>query len=266
MKLLVFLLLFNISMTFEKTGKIYFFISSVQASEVADSYQVRLQKWLQERQAKDSLKRAKERVSENRNESQTLNSQRNMATDSRLSQTLPSKQTKEVDRTLGAKTLETASSRRPATVLNRRRYLDAQEEFLNNIPKDNSQVQALLTMIDHSKVYFSINKDGQLKDFLKDDRFREIYTEEMNPESRRMTYNFFKGYQDHHRNPNEPIALKLNRDIKVTREKIDSYLETTGMKSKLTRSLTGKYPSVSSPRLYDDSETSSSSESSEVAE
>ncbi len=140
-------------------------------------------------------------------------------------------------------------------------YPDAQSDFLTNIPKDNKQVQSLLTMINHSKVYFSINSEGQLRDFLSDPRFQEIYKEEMTKPTQKMTYNFFKGLQDENRNPNEPVAQTLNRDIKLTSDKIQTYLNNTGIKSKLTRALQGRYPK---PTLRAE-ESSSSVETSDEA-
>ncbi len=238
-------------------------VPNIYANEVADSYQVRYERWLKQRPL--PLKNSKAT-------SPTVAPVVVKKTaPARLPQTLPSKVEPVVQTDTAAvvnpnlikaekisateKTAELAPANKapnptrlnPRITPSRRLALDAREEFLNNIPEDNDQVQALLTMVDHTKVYFSINQNGPLKDLFKDERFREIYMEEMKPETRKQTYYFFKGYQDHQRNPNEPVQKSLNRNVLINRERIDSYLETTSIKSKLTRSLQGSYPKLPKP-------------------
>lgn len=253
MKLLIFLCLFQIFFSF-RVGSCLLFANDASASEVSEAYDLRYERWLNEQERKRQALR--ERLNAQRrsvkNKEGSLAERRRQVVESRslknleapvitLPKTLPAKA-----ESLSSPAREIASPKKQdrlkTTTSSKRRIRDAQEEFLNNMPKDNEQVQALLTMIDHSKVYFSINAEGQLKDLFKDDRFQEIYREEMTQPTRKQTYNFFKGMQDENRNPNEPITNKLKRDVKITREKIDTYLETTGIKSKLTRALQGRYP------------------------
>lgn len=254
MKLLIFLLIFQIPLFLLQVGASSLIKTSglnltnvAYANEIVDDEESRYQYWLYQQ----NLKRARERALQNKKKLAELKAKNEKSAE--LPKSLPAKVEPVVKD--AASVVKKASA---TAVAKPRRYVDAQEELLNNIPKDNKQVQALLTMIDHAKVYYSINKDGRIKDILKDDRFREIYMEEMDKDTRKQTYNFFKGYQDFNRAPTEPVKPRLNRDAKVTREKMELYLETTGIKSKLTRSLTGSYPKPSQPRVYEDADTSSS--------
>lgn len=257
MKLLNFFVIFQIYLsTF--IGFNFTILNFAQASEVAESYEVRYQRWQDERNKSrltlqerlrnlksKSTEEPKAQISDQKNTSKAIAEKRApqsieaTAPTPTLSKILPNKIEVENEDSLAAvKKDQSAAENRT------RKNIDAQEDFLSQIPKSNKQVQALLTMIDHAKVYYSINTDGRLKDLFKDDRFREIYTQEMEPATRKSTYLFFKGYQDHNRNPNEPIKPKLNRDTTITREKLEGYLETSGIKSKLTRSLQGSYPKL----------------------
>jgi hypothetical protein len=270
MKLLIFLCLFQFIFTF-KAGLHVFSSTYVLASEISSSaeatqaYNDRYARWLQNKEQR--LKALREKLNEQR-QAPSINKAAQRAvtpepsnqstvqptiqpTTLRREQSQP-KASAQLQKALPSKTLRqpAALSEELASGLSEdspaaqtsTRFKDAQSEFINNIPRDNKQVQSLLSMIDHTKVYFSINADGRLRDLFKDERFQEIYREEMTKPTRKQTYNFFKGYQDENRNPNEPLAKKLNRDVKITREKIDAYLQTTGIKSKLTRALQGRYP------------------------
>lgn len=231
-------------------------VQNISAEEVADSYRVRYERWLKQKPQFISVPKSKY---SNQNKSSKI--QNRKVSEPVLPKILPKKievssepvvvsKTQQVGiqnnkvQSTKASSVESELRSRPIV---RKLALDAREEFLNNIPKDNEQVQSLLTMVDHTKVYFSINQNAPLKDLFKDERFREIYTEEMKPDTRKLTYYFFKGYQDHQRMPNEPVQKSLNRNVLINRERIDSYLETTGIKSKLTRSLQGSYPKIPKP-------------------
>lgn len=210
-----------------------FFTNFIFANEVSDTYQIRYQRWLSEKESISSKASSRARF---KNSEPTL-TQRKTIKEEGLgqSQVLPSR----LPRLSQLSSEPIGSSEQ---VVKPKMALDAVEEFENAIPKDNTQVQALLNMVEHTKVFFTINSNGTLKELFNDDRFREIFFEEMKPDTRRQAYNFFKGYQDHHRLPNEPVSKSLKRDQIVNRERIDSYLETTGVKAKLTRSLDGSYP------------------------
>lgn len=273
MKLLIFLCLFQFLFTF-KVGLSFFSESYVQASEVSSSveatqaYNERYEQWLLNKERR--LRALRQKLNEQRQAAlrnkaiqtppvQRVRAKTEPAKNVALPTALPAKTVRQPAAVDDA-VIETEQARvEEASAPSERtpKLRDAQSEFINNIPRDNQQVQALLSMIDHTKVYFSINSDGRLKDLFKDERFQEIYREEMTKPTRKQTYNFFKGYQDENRNPNEPVARTLNRDVRITREKIDAYLQTTGIKSKLTRALQGRYPapvprSVESPESSPD--------------
>lgn len=260
MKLLIFFTLFQIPLSFS-LGLILLPLNSAAASEIAESYQQRYENWLREQQQRKALLRQRLKTRTQRNVQVKTPKENKPAPKSKVSKQpvelpkalpekiqnvqVPIRTTAPQPLVVQAKVSSIRVSEPPPRVQRQPTKAlieDSQSEFINNIPEDNKQVQTLLTMIDHTKVYFSINSDGRLKDLLTDPRFREIYNEEMKPETKKSTYHFFKGLQDSNRQPGEPIKAKLDRDTKVTRERVEVYLETTGIKSKLTRALTGSYP------------------------
>ncbi len=282
MKLLIFFIFFQVSIGFTSSGFVGF-NSNVFASEVSDSYQARYEKW--QLQQKNKSQRRPSSAFETK---QVVNLKTQVSQlklrPAVLTKTLParvepkiessikfSKAELDVESNVESKVVSkvnsvtTQDAAPTSNSLVDKMALDAREEFVNNIPKDNSQVQALLTMVDHTKVYFSINQNGALKELFKDDRFREIYTEDMTPPTRKLTYYFFKGYQDHQRNPNEPAQKSLNRNMTLNRERVESYLETTGIKSKLSRSLIGTYPAPTAKPQVDNTDESNN-ETNEVPE
>lgn len=259
MKLLIYFIIFQL-LTFSVSGSGFFCVQNAVASDyseetsnsaqVTDSYEVRYERW------KGQL----QRLRESRAARSAIVSEINLPKNKRKSKAvvlpdrLPAKTIAESDRSspselsyrrkIAKRPLKAKRAVRSAAP--QKRVLDSREEFLSNIPRDNTQVQALLSMVDHTKVYFSINEGGELKDLFKDPRFKEIYTEEMERDTKKLTYHFFKGYQDMNKPYGEAAPKKLKRDIKIYRDRIENYLETTGIKSKLTRSLTGSYPKVPS--------------------
>jgi hypothetical protein len=245
MKLLIFFIFFQINIYFE-VGFGLFSINKAQAAEVADgsvdNYEARYQRWLNRKNNKVNSSSAAKTIAASSAQSEAqLKLQANLKKLESELQVIKTKNLR-LPASLPSRKIESQDVAPVSSNVTQRRVRDAREDFLSNIPKDNKQVRALLSMVDHTKVYFSINSDGKLKDLFKDDRFREIYTEEMDKPTKKLTYDFFKAYQDANRNPNEPVAQRLNRDIKINREKIENYLETSGIKSKLTRSLRGSYP------------------------
>lgn len=254
MKLLIFSI-FLINLFFLGTGS-FFLPKTVVADEIGDSYLERYRRWQQD-QAKRWVEKEKIKKAEDTEKIVSeVESNKNKKVE--LPNVLPQKDKKFISELNQVSVLEQVNSQVKQALKSQAEgqdqdrsdsistsgIIDAREEFISNIPTDNKQVQALLTMIDHTKTFFAINNNGALKDLFQDERFKEIYSEEMTKPTRKLTYLFFKGYQDANRSPNEPVNKKLDREIKVNREKVDAYLESSGIKSKLTRSLTGSYPKV----------------------
>ncbi len=258
MKLLIFFIIlqFFFSLPIGPLGSISNF---VLASEIANPYEVRLESWQNEQRQRKALIRQRLQTQKYRASRPTIKSRKKTTRPVKalrpsvskivvLPKVLPAKSETVIRNNLSIAwrpseaATETSKANQTKFKVRRKMVKDSQGEFLANIPADNQQVQALLDMIDHTKVYFSINSDGRLSDLFTDERFREIYSEEMTQPTRKLTYHFFKGYQESTRNPNEPTKFKLNRDTRITREKVEIYLETTGIKSKLARSLNGSYP------------------------
>ena len=117
----------------------------------------------------------------------------------------------------------------------------AKEGLLVQLPQKNDQIKAFLKGIDHARNFFAINPHVSIKSFIKDDIFREIYLNKMDRSTKRYQYYFLKALQDHNRRFGEPKKSGLDLATQMTREKIDSFLRESQLKSKLARRLAGNY-------------------------
>lgn len=141
---------------------------------------------------------------------------------------------------------------------------DTLERLEEALPKKRTEIIKALDVVDHIRTYYTINRGADLTDLQKDTRFKEIY-EDMDKETQKMTYLYLKGLYE-----NSPQAitdkndkgakslaeLPLNRKYMPSKTDIDGFNEKTSVKSKLVRSLSGKYVRTAKPRAESSSAAS----------
>ncbi len=133
---------------------------------------------------------------------------------------------------------------------------DTLERLNESIPKKRKEIIKALDVVDHVRTYYTINRGANLKDLQKDSRFKEIY-DDMNADTKMMTYLYLKGLYENspqaitdksERNVKNLAELPLNRKYTPSKTDIDGFNEKTSFKSKLVRSLSGKYVRTPKPQ------------------